>query len=166
MFRKQTRNGNAFKTELRPLKQPYYRSLTLNLVLIIVIVTFTPGILVMGTILRQFSTSYHEKVYSHLQELVQKHKQNINMFLSEKLADIQLIVETHELHEFSDEPKLEQLLKTLQHLPAQAPELGQRLPAVGGRLLDVGPHILCQALQGSGSYCEWTGCPARVSLRV
>ncbi|MBU4316475.1 MAG: two-component sensor histidine kinase [Proteobacteria bacterium] len=114
MFNNPNPNGNKPKTDLRPLKQPYYRSLTRNLVLIIVIVTFTPGALVMGTILRQFSSSYHEKVYSHLQELVQKHKQNINSFLFEKLADIRLLVETHDLEEFSDEDHLEVLLKTLQ----------------------------------------------------
>jgi two-component system NtrC family sensor kinase len=114
MFSKPTRNGEKSKTDLKPLKQPYYRSLTLNLVLIIVVVTFTPGALVMGSILMQFSSSYHEKVYSHLQELVQKHKQGINSFLYEKLADIRLLVETHELEDFSNEDHLHSLLETLQ----------------------------------------------------
>ena len=99
----------------KPLNQPYYRALTRNMVLIIIIVTFTPGILVMGIILKQFSASYHEKVYSHLQELVQKHKQNINTFLSEKLGDIHLIVKTHDFEELSDENKLEEILATLQN---------------------------------------------------
>ena len=99
----------------KPLKQPYYRSLARNLVLIFVIVSFTPGILVSGIIIRQFSALYHDKVYSHLLELVQKHKQNINSFLSEKQADIRLVVKTHGFEEFSNEQQLGYLLKTLQN---------------------------------------------------
>ena len=102
------------KTHNKPFEQPYYRSLTRNLVLIFIIVTFTPGILVYGIILKQFSASYHEKVYSHLQELVQKHKQNINTFLSEKLGDIRLIVNTRGLEDLNDEKKLEALLAVVQ----------------------------------------------------
>ena len=102
------------KDNNKPLKQPYYRSLTRNLVLIFIIVAFTPGILVYGIILKQFSASYHEKVYSYLQELVQKHKQNINTFLSEKLADIRLIVNTHDLEDLNNEKKIEVLLSTVQ----------------------------------------------------
>ena len=98
----------------KPLKQPYYRALTRNMVLIFIVVTFTPGILVYGIILKQYSASYHEKVYSHLQELVQKHKQNINTFLFEKLGDIRLIVNTHDLVDLNNEKQLEDLLVTVQ----------------------------------------------------
>ena len=98
----------------KPLKQPYYRSLTRNMVLIIMIVALTPGALVMGIILNQFSEAYEEKVFSHLQELVSKHKQNINNFLNEKLADIQLIVTHVDFTTLSDDKRLETLLQTVQ----------------------------------------------------
>jgi two-component system, NtrC family, sensor kinase len=106
--------GDMANSAAKPLKQPYYRSLTRNMVLIIMIVTLTPGILVMGVILRQFSESYNEKVFSHLQELVSKHKQNINNFLNEKLADIQLIVTNVDFATLSDDKQLETLLQTVQ----------------------------------------------------
>jgi two-component system, NtrC family, sensor kinase len=145
-------NGNISNTDFRPLKQPYYRSLALNLVLIIVIVTFTPGALVMATILRQFSSSFHEKVYSHLQELVQKHKQNINSFLSEKLADIRLIVETHNLNEFTDEDHLQVLLKTLQQeFGPVFVDLGL-INDEGVQIAYAGPYRLIKA---EYSHAEW-----------
>ena len=94
----------------KPLKQPYYRLLTRNMILIIMIVTLTPGVLVMGIILRQLSDVYSEKVFSHLQELVSKHKQNINSFLNEKRADIQLIASHVDFETRITPPQLKVLL--------------------------------------------------------
>jgi two-component system, NtrC family, sensor kinase len=84
------------------------------MVLIIMIVTLTPGAIVMGVILKQYSEAYNEKVLSHLQELVSKHKQNINNFLNEKLADIQMIVTSVDFDTLSDDQRLEALLHTVQ----------------------------------------------------
>ncbi len=99
---------------VKPLKQPYYRSLTRNMVLIIMVVTLTPGALVMGIILRQFSETYNDRVFSHRQELVLKHTQNINNFLNEKLADIQLIATVVDFDRLADEKQFETLLKMIQ----------------------------------------------------
>jgi two-component system NtrC family sensor kinase len=41
---------------------PYYRSLTRNMVLLVMVISLTPMLLVTGIILNQFSTSHHEKV--------------------------------------------------------------------------------------------------------
>ena len=88
------------------INQPYYRSLTRNMMLIIMIVSFTPGALVMGVIFKEFSSSYNQVVFSHLQELVQKHRQNIDTFLSEKLADIKLIVGNVNFERLKNEARL------------------------------------------------------------
>jgi two-component system, NtrC family, sensor kinase len=92
----------------------YYHSLTRNMLLIVIIVSFTPMILVGGTILYQFQTSYREKIHAHLKELVQKHKQNIDSFLQEKLGDIQFLADNFTFEELSDEPFLVDKLESLQ----------------------------------------------------
>jgi two-component system NtrC family sensor kinase len=66
----------------------YYQSLTRKIVATVIIVSFTPMILVIVVFLHQFHIAYQEKIRAHLEELVQKHKQNIDSFLEEKLDDI------------------------------------------------------------------------------
>ena len=95
-------------------KNEYYRSLTRKMILIIIIVSFTPLILVGSIILYRFHVSYHEKVEAHLQELVLKHKQTIDNFLKEKLGDIRLQAETFCFDELKDVSFLEDRLEMLQ----------------------------------------------------
>jgi two-component system NtrC family sensor kinase len=92
---------------------PYYRALTRKMVLIVIVVSFTPMILVTGIILNHFSVSHHEKVYAHLGELVQKHKQNIDNFLQEKLNEIMFLADTFSYSQFSDESFLNHQLASL-----------------------------------------------------
>ena len=92
----------------------YYHSLTRNMLLTVIIVSFTPMILVGGIILYQFQTSYHEKVHAHLEELVQKHKQNIDSFLQEKLGDIRFLADNFNFEELRDETCLTDKLESLQ----------------------------------------------------
>jgi len=92
----------------------YYHSLTRNMLLTVIIVSFTPMILVGGIILYQFQTSYHEKVHAHLEELVQKHKQNIDSFLQEKLGDIRFLADNFNFEELCDESFLRDRLESLQ----------------------------------------------------
>jgi len=73
---------------------PHYRSLTRNIVLLVIFVSFTPTVLVTGIILRQFSASHHEKIHAHLEELVLKHQQNIDSFLEEKVMDIRFLADS------------------------------------------------------------------------
>ena len=68
-----------------PPLSPYYRSITRNMVLLVMAISLTPMLLVTGIILNQFNASHHEKVFAHLGELVLKHKQNIDSFLEEKV---------------------------------------------------------------------------------
>ena len=92
----------------------YYHSLTRNVLLTVIIVSFTPMILVSGIILYQFQTSYHEKVHAHLEELVKKHKQNIDSFLKERLGNIRSLAQAFSFGELSDESFLRDRLETLQ----------------------------------------------------
>jgi two-component system NtrC family sensor kinase len=92
----------------------YYRSLTRNMLLTVIIVSFTPMIVVSGIILYQFQDSYSEKVHAHLGELVLNHKQNIDTFLQEKLKHIRFLAKSYSFEELSNELFLQDQLFNLQ----------------------------------------------------
>ena len=120
----------------------YYQALKRKLVLIVIVVSFTPLLLVSGIILQQFHHSYHEKVRAHLGELVQKHRQNIDTFLQEKLSDIKFLATNRSFPELSDEAFLAKILVRLQQ---QFGEVFQDLGVVneeGIQLAYAGPFKL------------------------
>ncbi|MFO7714861.1 ATP-binding protein [Desulfosarcina sp.] len=93
---------------------PYYRSLTRNMVLLVMVISLTPMVLVTGIILNQFSASHHEKIHAHLGELVLKHKQNIDGFLSEKLHNIRFLADTIDVDQCGQPNMIEGQLARLQ----------------------------------------------------
>lgn len=92
----------------------YYRSLTRKMLLVMILVSFTPLVLISGIIGYRFETSYRYKVLAHLRELVQKHQQNINGYLSEKLSYIRILSDSYSFEQLSREPFLQQRLSILQ----------------------------------------------------
>lgn len=92
----------------------FYRTLTRNMVFIMVLVSFTPLFLVTGLILGQYNRSYREKVHAHLGELVEKHSQNIDGFLTEHLNLLRFFVDSHPFEQFRNEAFLELKLAQLQ----------------------------------------------------
>ncbi|MFH0959948.1 MAG: ATP-binding protein [Pseudomonadota bacterium] len=94
--------------------ESYYRSLTRNIILIIVGVSVVPLILITLTI-RYFSqTSYQDKVIEHLQVLNKKHKQNIDSFLKERLADIAILKDSYSFEQLANDDFLKEKLRSLQ----------------------------------------------------
>ncbi|GAB6909606.1 ATPase/histidine kinase/DNA gyrase B/HSP90 domain protein [Desulfosarcina cetonica] len=93
---------------------PYYRTLTRNIVLLVMVISLAPMVIVTGIILNQFSASYHEKVFAHLEELVLKHKRNIDGFLVEKLENIRFLVEDVDFGKLQQEDMLAEHLSRLQ----------------------------------------------------
>ena len=91
-----------------------YRSMVINRIWTVVLVSVIPMILASGVILYQFRTSYHEKVRAHLGTLIKKHKQNIDSFLKEKLGDILFLAKKHGFEELSDEQFLKETIGALQ----------------------------------------------------
>lgn len=92
----------------------YYKSLTRRIVLIIVVVSIIPLLLISGTIRYYFQVFYQEKVRDHVKVLIKKHRQNIDTFLSEKLADIRALTESCTFEQLSDEAFLRERLRILQ----------------------------------------------------
>ncbi len=95
--------------------QKYYQSLTRNMILSAIIVSFTPLLLVICILLQQFQTAYREKTYAHLSELIQKHKQNIDTFLNEKLANIRFLAITKNFKTLNDDAFLQKKLQFLRN---------------------------------------------------
>ena len=95
-------------------RAPYYRSLLRNIVLTIIIVSMIPMVVVSSTLYLQFRQSYREKVNDHLRELVQKHQQNIDNFLQERLTDIRLMAARNGHDRLKDESFLQRNLDLLQ----------------------------------------------------
>jgi two-component system, NtrC family, sensor kinase len=134
----------------------YYHLLTRNMLLTIIIAAVLPMLVVSSIILYQFDSSYHEKVYAHLEELVLKHKQNIDNFLKEKLGDIRLLATTFSLEELSDEDFLRDRLESLQQIFGPVfVDLGV-VNARGIQLAYAGPFKLGKALYSTADWFQET----------
>lgn len=92
----------------------YYRSLTRNIILIIVGVSIVPLLLITATMRYFFQTSYQDRVIEHIKVLNRKHKQNIDSFLKERLADIAVLKDTNSFEQLSHDDFLREKLKSLQ----------------------------------------------------
>ncbi len=92
----------------------YYTNLTRHLVVKMIIASFTPLILITFITSYKYNHAYTSKVIAHVQELVEKHKQNIDNFLKEKRANILFVSRTCPLSQLDDEKALQQKLKQLQ----------------------------------------------------
>jgi two-component system, NtrC family, sensor kinase len=94
--------------------QPYYRTLTRKMFITIITVSFIPVFLVSATIFYQFRTSYREKIFAHLNEMVQKHTTHIDMFLMNKLSDIRYLSRSAGFANLSNEAFLQNTLTIMQ----------------------------------------------------
>ncbi|MBF0550453.1 MAG: cache domain-containing protein, partial [Deltaproteobacteria bacterium] len=94
-------------------KEQYYSSLTRRMILIVMLVSFAPLVLIMALTGYEFHTSYKNKVVAHLEEIVRKHKQHVDGFLMEKLADLSLLASSFNPEVLSQEKFLQELLAHL-----------------------------------------------------
>lgn len=92
----------------------YYASLKRSMMLKVIAVSFTPMLLVICIMLYEFSSSYHEKVTAHLQELVMKHKQKIDGFLNRSIGDIRFLGDNFTIKQLGDESFLNRKFSSLQ----------------------------------------------------
>lgn len=134
------------------IANPHYRSLARNMVLIIISVSMVPMIVVSSTLYLQFRHSYRAKVNDHLSELVQKHQQNIDTFLQERLTDIRLMAARNGYDRLKDEALLRQNLDLLQQeYGAVFVDLGV-VDADGRQEAYAGPFKLARAYYGDADW--------------
>ncbi|WP_321494108.1 ATP-binding protein [uncultured Desulfobacter sp.] len=72
-------------------RKEFYQVLTRNIRIRILLVSIIPMMLTLGILCWQFHRAYSEKIQAHICELVLKHTQNIDAFLTEKLANIRYL---------------------------------------------------------------------------
>ena len=72
---------------------PYYQGLTKSMMFTIILVSFTPLLIVTIIAGYQYSVAYKAKVEAHLHELVLKHDQSVDVYLGEKAEELQVIAE-------------------------------------------------------------------------
>ena len=108
----------------------------------------------MGIILKQFSSSYHEKVYSHLQELVQKHQQSVDGFLNDKLSVIKLIAHSYDPAYLNQNENLSALLATIRNeFDPVFVDLGV-IDNTGTQISYAGPYELVKAQYANADWYE------------
>jgi two-component system NtrC family sensor kinase len=136
----------------RLLENPVYRALVRNMMITIISVSMVPMILVSSTLYLQFSNSYRGKINDHLRELVQKHQQNIDSFLEERLTDIRLMATRYGHERLKDTAFLKRNLDLLQQEYGSVfVDLGV-VDAAGRQEAYAGPFKLGQADYGDA---EW-----------
>ena len=72
-------------------RKAFYHILARKITVLILVVSFLPLILTTGILVYRFHMAYTDKIQAHISELVQKHSQNIDTFLLEKLENIQYL---------------------------------------------------------------------------
>jgi two-component system NtrC family sensor kinase len=92
----------------------YYAGIRFRIAVLFVLVSVSPMLLVVFIILYQFHTFSNEMVYAHVEQLVQKHQQNIDYFNLQKLNDIRHLSRSFEVAQFKDDEFLKERLRILQ----------------------------------------------------
>ena len=72
-------------------RKAFYQVLVRKITTLILVVSFFPLFLTTGLLVYRFHITYTNKIKAHISELVQKHTQNIDTFLLEKLGNIQYL---------------------------------------------------------------------------
>jgi two-component system NtrC family sensor kinase len=127
------------------LQNSYYHSLARKMITLVLVVSLTPMLLVSGVILYEFQKSHKEKVYAHLGELVEKHRQNIETFLNEKLNDVRFLGKSLFDNQINDFTALQNRLEAFQQVFSPAfVDLGV-VDAQGIQIAYVGPFKLDKA---------------------
>jgi two-component system NtrC family sensor kinase len=71
----------------------FYHVLSRKITILILVVSFLPLIMTTGIVFYRFNLAYTDKIEAHISELVQKHSQNIDSFLAEKLGNIRYLAQ-------------------------------------------------------------------------
>lgn len=132
----------------------HYRSITRNMILVVIVISFLPMVVGGAIGLYQFRTSYREKVNAHLMTLVKKHKMNIDGFLREKLGNIRFLGKTFSYEELSNESFLQDCLSSLQEAHGPVFVDLSVIRESGLQVAYAGPFKLGKALYSSADWFQ------------
>lgn len=94
-------------------RKSFYQVLTRKITVLILVVSFFPMMLTTGVLFYRFNQTYTEKIHSHISELVQKHTQNIDTYLSEKLGNIRYLANQFDGSQLTPKQFLQKQLELL-----------------------------------------------------
>ncbi len=94
-------------------RQLFYHVLTRKITILIVVVSFLPLVVTTGTLFYRFNLTYTEKIQAHISELVQRHSQDVDTFLLEKLGNIRYLSRQFEASQQTPKVFLKKHLKLL-----------------------------------------------------
>ncbi|KJR41694.1 integral membrane sensor signal transduction histidine kinase [Candidatus Magnetoovum chiemensis] len=95
-------------------KEPQpYKSIIQKMAVMIIVFTFIPLAVINITSHYYFKTSYSDKVLAHIKELSLKHRQNIDNFLNDNLANIRFISTVFTIEQLKDEAFLRRIFDAL-----------------------------------------------------
>ncbi len=95
-------------------REIFYQELARKIKILILLISFFPMVLTTGVLYYRFNLAYTEKIHAHISEFVQKHRQNIDTFLGEKLANISYIASQFESGQQSPKEFLKKNLELLE----------------------------------------------------
>ncbi|WP_419785282.1 sensor histidine kinase [Pseudodesulfovibrio sp.] len=99
---------------MHPDQKSTYDKLSRNIALVVITVSIAPLLLVGGLIFDQFRSIYRAKTYSHLAEVVDKHKDTIDSFLNSKLHEIRYLDRAYTSEQLTDNAFLAKILRGMQ----------------------------------------------------
>jgi len=92
----------------------YYKSLTRKMVAIILVVSLTPLLLISAITRHYFQVSYREKVLDDIRARMEKQRQNIDNFLTDRLGSLRIQAKSFTFNQLMDEAALRERLAVLQ----------------------------------------------------
>ena len=130
----------------------YYRSLTKNMAITMMVVSILPLILISAITRHYFLSSYRDKVRGHLTMLISRHQETIDDFIEDRLNAIKVQAQTLDLDGQSQKQTFTNLLTVLQGQYGNSlTDLGI-LNEQGARIAYAGPFTTTQT---DYSKAEW-----------
>ena len=133
-----------------------YRTLTRSFVTWITAVSLTPLVVCAVVLGYQFQSAYRTRVLAHMEQLVLKHKQEINFFLRDCSAELRMLSDIASLNELSNDAFLAKVLGTLRAEHGGVFEDIGFLDSAGTMLAYAGPFHLKNANYADAGWFQAT----------
>jgi two-component system NtrC family sensor kinase len=123
------------------MKHSVYSGLQRKIILITLLVSFTPLVVLGVTIYRQFATMYTDKIEEQIKSRAVMYTEALDLFLKERTAILGAMANTHSLREMVEEEKLGAVLSVMNRWAGAFVDLGV-IDDSGRQLAYVGPYDL------------------------
>lgn len=123
------------------MKTSVYTSLQKKIIIITLVVCFTPLFLLGATIYYQFSRTWKDKIEEQIKYRVRAQAEAVDLFLKERTAILSAMADTHKFQDMTDEKKISNLFKVMNLRAGAFVDLGV-IDNAGQHHAYVGPYDL------------------------